>query len=412
MEHKVPQNYCSYCGGNLIEVIDLGFLPPVNVMPSSNQQNEPNIRFPLSMHHCEKCALTQIAEELSPDVVFPESYPYLSGTTRILRDNFAEQATTAIPKIGLNRNHLVVDIGSNDGTLLGNYIEVSRVLGVEPTNAADVAIAKNIPTIKGFFNLTVSEKIVSEFGKAKLVTACNVFAHIPNLDSLMRSILNILDEEGVFLSESHYLCDLVESLQFDTIYHEHLRYYDSSFLSEMFRQYGLEIFDIERIKTHGGSIRVWAARQGTYAISENVEKFLLEEQRSIYHGINGLHKFSTQVTNWRHEFRKLIAELKLKGSSIAGIGAPSRASTLISFVGLEHSDLMSIGEIANSHKIGRNMPGTNIPIIDEKVLIEIDPPDYLLILSWHIAGELIEKIKAQGYKGKYIIPLPHPIIIA
>ena len=402
---------CSFCGHGLHKILDLGFLPPVNVMSFTVSQIEQSVRFPLSIHHCEKCTLTQIAEELRSDLVFPESYPYLSGTTRILRDNFYEQAISAIKKVGLQSDHLVVDIGSNDGTLLENYKENSMVLGVEPTNAAEVAIAKGIPTIKGFFNTTVSDKIISEYGKAKLVTACNVFAHIPNIDNLMKSILNILDESGVFLSESHYLLDLVESLQFDTIYHEHLRYYDASFLTILFKSYGLEIFDIERIPTHGGSIRVWAARIGKFKVSENVEKFISEEKNNKNYGFVGLENFALRVINWRQIFRKLITEIKLTDASIAGIGAPSRASTLISFVGLEELDLVAVGEISNSHKIGRNMPGTKIPIIDEKLLIEKSPPDYLLILSWHIAEELIEKIKDHGYKGKFIIPLPIPRVI-
>jgi hypothetical protein len=408
----VEKRGCAYCGSNLTKILDLGYLPPVNVMPSSAAENEQSIRFPLSMHYCQNCALTQIAEELPSHLVFPESYPYLSGTTRILRDNFAEQAAITIPKIDLQSNHLVVDIGSNDGTLLSNYIKSCRVLGVEPTNAADVALEKNIPTLKNFFDSDISNKIISEFGKAKLVTACNVFAHIPNLDALMRNILNILDEDGVFLSESHYLNDLIKSLQFDTIYHEHLRYYDSNFLSKMFKDYGLEIFDIQRIQTHGGSIRVWAARSGKYPVSDYVEKFLSEERGSNDYGLIGLQKFASHVTDWRQEFRKLIAEIRLSGFSIAGIGAPSRASTLICFAGIEHSDLICVGEISNSHKIGRDMPGTKIPIIDETLLIENSQPDYLLMLSWHIADELMEKIKARGYKGKFVIPLPVPKIIS
>jgi len=380
-------------------------------MSSSVEQNEYSLCFPLSMHHCKECTLTQIAEELRSDLVFPETYPYLSSTTRILRENFAEQAYSATHKLGLRSDHLIVDIGSNDGTLLENYKVGSRVLGIEPTNAAEVAIGKGIPTIKGFFNSVVSDKVINDFGKAKLITACNVFAHIPDTDSLMRNILNLLDENGVFLSESHYLLDLVETLQFDTIYHEHLRYYDANFLTMMLKSYGLEIFDIEKIPTHGGSIRVWAARVGKFEVSENVKKFITEELNSIYYGLIGLQNFALRVVNWRHAFRKLIAEIKLTGSSIAGIGAPSRASTLISFVGLEEIDLISVGEISNSNKIGRNMPGTKIPIIDEKLLIEESPPDYFLILSWHIAEELIDKIKSQGYKGKFIIPLPIPRII-
>lgn len=380
-------------------------------MSSTLSKNEKSVGFPLSLHYCESCSLTQIAEELPSDLVFPESYPYLSGTTRILRENFAQQAAVAIIELDLKSTDLVVDIGSNDGTLLSNYISNSHVLGIEPTQAADVAKTNGIPTIKSFFDTGIAEKVVTEFGKAKLVTACNVFAHIPNLDSLMENIKIILQDDGVFLSESHYLVDLVETLQFDTIYHEHLRYYDANFLMKMFTKYGLEIFNIEKIPTHGGSIRVWASRIGKFKINENVNKFLSDEKKSRHYGIGGLKDFSDQVKNWRHEFRKLIAEINLSGSNVCGIGAPSRASTLISFAGLGNTDIKSIGEISNSHKIGRNMPGTKIPIVDEKILFSDKAPEYLLILSWHIADELIEKIRSQGFKGNFIIPLPKPKII-
>ena len=405
-------NSCSFCGSDIRKILDLGFLPPVNVMSSTISKNEQSVGFPLSLHHCESCSLTQIAEELPSDLVFPESYPYLSGTTRILRENFSQQAAYAIKELNLDRTDLVVDIGSNDGTLLSNYSSNSQVLGIEPTQAADVAKANGIPTIKSFFDAAVAGKVVTEFGRAKLVTACNVFAHIPNLDSLMENIKTILQDDGVFLSESHYLVDLVETLQFDTIYHEHLRYYDANFLTKMFTKYGLEIFNIEKIPTHGGSIRVWASRKGKFKINESVYKFLSNERKSRNYGISGLIEFSDQVKNWRHEFRRLIAEINLSGAVICGIGSPSRASTLVSFAGFGDTDIKSIGEISNSHKIGRNMPGTKIPIVDEKIFFGDNPPDYLLMLSWHIADELIEKIKSQGFKGRFIIPLPKPKIVA
>jgi hypothetical protein len=242
------------------------------------------------------------------------------------------------------------------------------------------------------------------------VTACNVFAHIPNLSELMKSIDLILDEDGIFISESHYLSQLLETLQFDTIYHEHLRYYNGSFLSKLFQDFGFEIIKIKKIPTHGGSIRVWAARIGKYDVDKDVEKFLTNEKNSQFYGINGHKKFALEVLNWRQQFRKLLAELKISNKSIYGIGAPSRASTLVTFSGLEKSDLTAVGEIRGSHKIGRFMPGTKIPVISEDEVLD-KKPDYLLMLSWHIAEELIPKIKGNGYSGKFIIPLPKIMII-
>jgi 2-polyprenyl-3-methyl-5-hydroxy-6-metoxy-1,4-benzoquinol methylase len=183
---------------------------------------------------CENCNLTQIADEIDGNLIFPQSYPYLSGTTKILRDNFYEQSREILNFKPLKPNQLVVDIGSNDGTLLKNYAEGCKVLGVEPTGAAQAAISENINTLHTFFNKKTASEILRNHGKASLVTACNVFAHIPDLKSLMLNIDSILEENGIFISESHYLIGLLETLQFDTVYHEHLRYYSANFLSKLF----------------------------------------------------------------------------------------------------------------------------------------------------------------------------------
>ena len=401
---------CSYCFEPTDEILDLGFLPPVNVMARVSENIQLNTAYPLRLIFCKSCLLTQIGDEIDENLVFPESYPYLSGTTRILRDNFTEQFNELITFKPAKSNQLVIDIGSNDGTLLSNYKNDFKVLGIEPTGAAKVAIDNNIRTIQKFFNLETAIEIQNSFGKAEVVTACNVFAHIPNLSELMKGIDLILDEDGIFISESHYLSQLLETLQFDTIYHEHLRYYNGSFLSKMFQDFGFEIIKIKKIPTHGGSIRVWAARFGKYDVDKDVEKFLTNEKDSQFFGINGHKQFALEVLDWRQQFRKLVAELKISNKSIYGIGAPSRASTLVTFSGLEKSDLYAVGEIHGSHKIGRYMPGTRIPVISEDEVLD-KKPDYLLMLSWHIAEELIPKIKENGYSGKFIIPLPKITII-
>lgn len=396
---------CTYCFEPTNEILDLGFLPPVNVMDKISENIQVNNSYPLRLVYCNNCFLTQIEDEIDGELVFPESYPYLSGTTRILRENFTEQFNELINFKPAKPNQLVIDIGSNDGTLLSNYKNDFAVLGIEPTGAAKVAVNNNIRTIQKFFNKETAREILNDFGKAQVVTACNVFAHIPNLSTLMESVDLILEEDGIFISESHYLTQLLETLQFDTIYHEHLRYYNGNFLSRLFKDFGFEIIKIKKIPTHGGSIRVWAAKSGKYDVDKEVEQFLTNEKNSQFFGLNGHEKFALEVLDWRQQFRKLIAELRTSNKSIYGIGAPSRASTLVTFSGLEKSDLLAVGEIQGSHKIGRYMPGTRIPIIAEEEVLE-KKPDYLLMLSWHIAEELIPKIKENGYTGKFLIPLP------
>ena len=401
---------CSYCQSELKILLNLGSLPPVNVMDRVDEAFYGYQAFPLTWAVCKECSLVQILEELSGDSVFPESYPYLSGTTRILRENFKEQYAEIQSFLGLTSENLVIDIGSNDGTLLSNYKSTSKILGVEPTNAADVALSQEIPTLKKFFSSQIAQQILVEHGKAKAITACNVFAHIPDLSALMGGIENLLDDKGIFVSESHYIYSLIETLQFDTIYHEHLRYYSVEFLNRLFNDFGMEIIRVKRIPTHGGSIRVWSAKKGVFAPDTSVKEILDYERKSEQAGDLNLDNFVVRLLDWRQEFRNLISQLKIENKSIAAIGAPSRASTLISFAGLSHFDLLSVGEISGSHKIGRYMPGTSIPVVDESEILS-GKVDYLLMLSWHIAEELIPILRKGGYRGKFIIPLPQPLIV-
>jgi SAM-dependent methyltransferase len=398
-------NKCTYCSAETVRILDLGFLPPVNVMNEVSEDISQITAFPLNLVFCEECNLTQISNTIDGNLIFPQTYPYLSGTTKILRDNFCEQAREILSFKPLSHSQLVVDIGSNDGTLLKNYIGNCKVLGIEPTGAFQVALSNGIDTIHGFFNKETAEEVLNNYGKASLVTACNVFAHIPDLKNLMMNIDSILEEDGIFISESHYQIGMLQTLQFDTIYHEHLRYYSANFLSKFLSDFGYEIIKIKEIPTHGGSIRVWAARSGKHKVEADVSAFLKSERSSQYFGLAAHLEFATQVNAWRHEFRKVIAEIRIANKSIYAIGAPSRASTLIAYSGLENSDLLGVGEVAGSNKIGRLMPGTRIPVISEDDVLS-SYPDYLLILSWHIADELIPKLIEKGFVGQFIVPLP------
>ena len=400
---------CQFCKKILVKVyVDLGFMPPVNVMYKINSIQDKLEGYPLDLGHCTNCGLVQITGEIKQEIVFPQDYPYLSGTTKSLLMNFSNQHEEVCKILVLAKDDLVVDIGSNDGSLLLNYKEQSRVLGVEPTLAAKISLEKGIPTLEKFFSSVIAEEIVKNSSKAKLITACNVFAHIPDLNDLLSGIDGLLSDDGIFLSESHYLFSLIEDLQFDTIYHEHLRYYSATFLTYALKKFNLEVFKIESIKSHGGSIRVWAARSGKFKIDESVKNYL--EIESQYDLAKLLNKFEKSIIKWRHEFRNLISKLIIDGNTIAAIGAPSRASTLISFTGLTHFDIFAVAEISNSAKIGLYMPGTKIPVLEEDEVIKKDP-DILLILSWHISTTLVQIFRDNGFKGKFLIPLPTPKII-
>lgn len=392
-------------------VLFVGYIPPVNTMPAIGSVPIEEPAYPLEMLRCGDCGLVQIGLEVAPEVLFPESYPYLSGSTRILRSNFADLRIESEKLLALTKDKLVIDIGSNDGTLLSNFHEAGYpVLGIEPSQAADVAVSRNINTLKSYFNRDIARTVAVEHGKAQLITAANVFAHIGDIHSVVDGIVELLDENGVFISESHYLLDLVETIQYDTIYHEHLRYYSLGSLQYLLAAHGLEVFHIKRIPTHGGSIRVYSARKGQREIQPSVKEQLAEENRCGITDGSGLKDFRKRVIRSKSDLFELIAPLKRKGARIYGVGAPSRASTLINYVGIDDGILDCVLEITGSHKLNKYIPGTRIPVVDEKKLFE-DQPEYALLLSWHIADEIAFNLRRGGYRGKFITPLPVPKFI-
>jgi hypothetical protein len=402
---SVVVEQCQVCGSdNLQRVLFLGFLPPVNTMQPIGTIPREQPSYPALLLHCERCRLVQLGLTVDPGILFPPEYAYTSGTTRILRENFANLGRETHAILGLQSTDLVIDIGSNDGTLLSNFVQNHRVLGIEPTNAGELAISRGIPTTTAFFNLETARRVRAEHGPAKLVTATNVFAHIEDVHSIVEAVKQLLDDDGVFISESHYLLDLLSGLQYDTVYHEHLRYYSLLSLRYLLEQHGLQVFHITRIPTHGGSIRVYAAPTGRYPIDDVVNRQLAEEEQRIYSG-GLLVGFRERVVQSKLDLLGLLRDLKQGGRKVYAIGAPSRASTLVNYVGLDDGILDSVLEIKGSHKIGKYMPGTLIPVFEESKLFE-DQPDYALLLSWHIADELMPKLTQAGFRGKFVVPLP------
>jgi SAM-dependent methyltransferase len=406
---------CQVCGSSKSRpVIDMGLAPLVNTLPPVDLDSPVDIVYDLALIQCEECTLVQL--RFAPDMqsVFPESYPYLSGLTTPLVRNFQNQALDVVKflKEKFPENYFkVLDIGSNDGTLLKCYSDLGcDVYGIEPTQASDVANANGIKTLKAYFNSQSVAHAKGEIGKVSLVTATNVFAHIPNPLQILADISEILEEEGLFVSENHYLSDLVDQLQIDTIYHEHLRYYTVVSIEALLNRGGFDLIKVQKIESHGGSVRIWAARKGIMSIDASVAEFKESEKSAGINDGSFLTTFDESVKVWRNELCALINSLNLKGANIGGIGAPSRSVIMISYLGLNHNDVFAIGEKTGSKKIGKRIPTTRIPIIDEAELLNLKPT-HLLLLSWHMGDDLIANLRSKGFTGDFIVPLPTPRIL-
>lgn len=407
---SVVVSRCQVCDStDLRSAMFLGYLPPVNQMRPIGQRPAEQPAYPAELLFCPKCQLVQLGLVVDPAILFPPEYPYTSGTTRILRENFAELAVECGSLLALKPDDLVVDIGSNDGTLLSNFGGRHRVQGIEPTDVGRLALTRNIPTEISFFNRPAVEKVLAAQGQAALITATNVFAHIEDVHQVLDNLLSLLAPQGVFISESHYLISLLETLQYDTIYHEHLRYYSLTSLAWLLNRHDLEVIHARRISTHGGSIRVYAARRGTHPVRPSVQEILAQEAARGPMEAQ-LADFRRRAVLSKAALYGLIELLLRTGGRIYGIGAPSRASTLIHYVGLNDSCLDCVLEVPGSLKVGKYMPGTIIPVVDETRLLS-DPPEAALLLSWHIAEELIPKLRAKGYANRFLIPLPTPQLV-
>tara|TARA_Y100000590_G_scaffold331229_1_gene376364 strand:- start:1052 stop:2287 length:1236 start_codon:yes stop_codon:yes gene_type:complete len=392
---------------DLKTILSLGYLPPVNKLKKIQSTLSEDVFFPAELLFSPSSSLVQLSTIVNKEILFPKEYPYTSSTTKILRENFKELYKDCKKIINISHDDLVIDIGSNDGNLLNNFKNNHKVLGITPEKIGKIAIRRGIPTLIRYFDRPTTNLVVKKYGTAKVVTATNVFAHIENVKELMKNILKVLDKNGVFISESHYLVSLIQTNQYDTIYHEHLRYYSLKSLKYLLEKYGMEIIHAKKINTHGGSIRVYAARKNKFKIKESVKKILDFEKKFL--NWKTFYNFRKKVVNSKINLYLILKRLKDKNKKIYGIGAPSRASTLINYVGLDENIIDCVLEIEGSYKIGNYIPGKKIPILSEKKLYN-DPPDFVILFSWHIASELKKNLKKKGFKGKFIIPLPYPKI--
>lgn len=358
---------CDLCGGiDLRLVFSLGSSPPTCAMQKVGERR-PELHYPLDLLECQDCTLVQLAECVPPEALFSPDFPYSSGNSRALHENFEDLAGG----LEVGPDDLVVDIGANDGTLLSKFD--CRTVGVEPTGQAEKIDG---PVYREFFSEDVAERIRAEHGPARVVTACNVLAHVADLGGVMRGIVRLLADDGVLVAENHDLASVLAG-QWDTIYHEHLRYFSPHSFERLLHEHHMRSTACVSIPTHGGSFRVTATKGKADPPSVSDEDF-------------------TELARDAESDRRTIRGLATRAW---GIGATARATTIVNYCGLDVEDLECVCEVSGSDKIGRYIPGTRIPVVDEERLIREQPPRALL-LSWHLADQIIPALREKGYRGE------------
>ncbi len=411
-QHKKPN--CRYCGNRLGQpFLELGTMPLANSFLSKEDARKEEFACPLSLVWCSGCGLVQLSHVVPADLMFA-NYLYVSSTTQTFRKHFAEYAKDA--KIRLQKKSgptLAVDIGSNDGLLLACYQnEGMKAVGVEPAkNLSEEANRNGRITVHDYFGASAVDKILKDFGPADIISANNVFAHIDDIHNVCRNVNRLLGPQGIFVIEFPYLGVMVEEMLFDMIYHEHLSYIAVSPLKFVLGRFDLEIFAIEKVASHGGSLRVFIQKKkGGRAISSEVGDYIADESKKGYSSESIYRDFATRVKRVKSELLAFVKDVKSKKKSLSGYGAPAKGNTLINYCGLNAS---AIDYIVDDNPLKQNLlcPGSRIPVVPSQHLFERHT-DYVLIFAWNFAEEIIKKLQPLREKGvQFIIPLPKPRVV-
>lgn len=402
-----PIHYCQICNSkNLYTVLNLGHQPLCDSLLTKEMLNQPEKNYPLRMVWCQNCTGVQIDYCVAGEEVYHPSYPYRSGITKELAMYQESMALSLVKKFNLKSDDLVVDVGSNDGTLLKGFQKGGvKTIGIEPTNIAKIANKSSVKTIQAFFDIKTANKIKKEYGQASLIITTNTFAHMQSLGEFIEGAYNLLKKDGVFVNETHYLLDVIKGGQFDTIYHEHLRTYSLKSLIKLFDQYDFTVTDVERGDRYGGNIRVYATKGKGRKVSPEVKKLLKLEKEFGLGKKETFTRFADRVKKARLEFMDFLIKTKKAGKSIVGNSCPGRSSTLLNYYGVDGELMPYIAEQPTSLKLSMFLPGKHIPIVNNQRLIN-EQPDFVILLAWHYAQPIMEQLKARGLKSDFVIPLP------
>ena len=408
--HK--RSSCRLCEKqNLTLVLKLEPTPPANAFIKKEELNEEQQRFPLDVYFCENCGHVQLLDIVDPKLLF-ENYVYVSGTSPVFVQHFENYAKTILSKYPQPSNSLIVDIGSNDGTLLRSFKNLGqRVLGIDPAKKiAEKATKEGIKTLSDFFNSDLALLIRKKYGAATIITANNVFAHVDDLKEFVKGVKNLLSPTGIFVFEVSYLVDVIEKTLFDMTYHEHLSYHAVKPLIPFFENNGLQLIETIRIDVHGGSLRgIVQLKGGPHQIADSVRKCIEQEEKMSLDKATTYKEFERNITKQKERLRSLLYEIKSSGKKIAAFGAPAKATTLMYHfeIGPKYIDFI-IDD--NPLKQGLFSPGMHIPVVPSNWIYE-KKPDYLIILAWNFAESIMTKhsdFHESG--GQFIIPLPELVV--
>ena len=407
-----PLHVCRVCKStNLKKIFSFGPTPLANNFLHETEKDLPELFFPLDVFFCQSCSFLQLGYVVNPKLLF-DNYVYVSSTSAVFVNHFVKFSDDVIKKFSLTNASFVVDIGSNDGILLLPYLKKGiKVLGIEPAkHIAEIARKKGITTVAKYFSVKLANRAVKKPEKADIVTATNVFAHINDLDEVINGVKSIIKKDGVFIIEAPYLIDFLEKKYFDLVYHEHLSYWSVRSFITIFKRFDMEVFDVEKVSVHGGSIRVYVKNKNSkYKKSNSVSKFLEKEKRMKLGKIQTYLSFQNEILKIRAKLVSLLKDLKLKGKTIAAYGAPAKGNTLLNYFKIG-SEIIEYVVDDSSYKQGLYTPGTRIRVVSSDEL-NINQPDYILILAWNFKESIIENNSWLKKRSKFIIPLPYPEIL-
>jgi SAM-dependent methyltransferase len=408
-------NACRSCAAPLgAPFLSLGASPVSNAYLRAEQLGGMEPTYPLELYACGRCFLVQLDELERADHIFNDDYAYFASFSESWLAHCRAYTEMARARFSLDRDSFVVEVASNDGYLLQYFKEHGiPLLGVEPARSvADAAIAKGIPTDVVFFGVAHAETMRGRGQLADLLVGNNVLAHNPNINDFVGGIARVLKPQGVATLEFPHLLRLLESNQFDTIYHEHYSYLSLYAVEVLFERHGLAIFDVEELPTHGGSLRIYAQSRATgpHVESPPVQALRDLERRAGLQTLDTYTRFRDQVVETKRKLLSLLIELKRAGKRIAAYGAPAKGNTLLNYCGVR-TDFIDFTVDANPHKQGRFLPGTRIPIYSPARIFE-DKPDYVVILPWNIQDEIIAKMSGIAeWGGRFIVPIPVPKVL-
>ena len=404
--------HCRSCGAkSTLRILDLGMQPLANnlLRPGDLPEDEP--RFPLHLFVCPQCWLIQIADLVQPVKLFTE-YLYFSSFSDSMLAHAKAAAERHAKEFGLGQQSRVVEIASNDGYLLQNFVRLGvPCFGIEPAaNVARIAQEKGIETLVEFFDEALGRRLSAEGRAADLILGNNVFAHVPDINGITAGLRNLLKPQGRVVLEFPYAVDMLDKNEFDTIYHEHVFYFTLTALIPLFERHGLTVYRVDRLPIHGGSLRLYACHAGSYPIESSVENLLAEEasrQVACWEFYEG---FAARVEQLKENLNRLVKDLNRQGKTVAAYGASAKGSTLLNFVGLNHKDIQFVAD-RSSYKQGRLTPGTYIPIVAAEELAR-RIPSHTLLLTWNFATEIMaQQDTYRKAGGKFIIPIPQLAVL-